>query len=170
MLTPPSPLEKIFYHCLKIAFCLCGLIVSLKSQYIKLLKVYHPWSSFFGAKCIAMAHFCVSQPLIQIILVLDFDICFDNINGCVKSVSNCQSLNKLSRCANRAQRFNQFGTLGNKSSGSNNMIYEFEGKRPTIDPSAYISDSAVVIGDVTIGARCYIGPGQSYARMNARFG
>lgn len=86
-------------------------------------------------------------------------ICFDNINGCVKSVSNCQSLNKLSRCANRAQRFNQFGTLGNKSSGSNNMIYEFEGKRPTIDPSAYISDSAVVIGDVTIGARCYIGPG-----------
>ena len=39
------------------------------------------------------------------------------------------------------------------------MIYEFEGKRPTIDPSAYISDSAVVIGDVTIGARCYVGPG-----------
>lgn len=39
------------------------------------------------------------------------------------------------------------------------MIYEFEGKRPRIDPSAYISDTAVVIGDVTIGARCYIGPG-----------
>lgn len=39
------------------------------------------------------------------------------------------------------------------------MIYEFESKRPKIDPSAYISDSAIVIGDVTIGARCYVGPG-----------
>ncbi len=39
------------------------------------------------------------------------------------------------------------------------MIYEFEGVRPIIDPSAYISDSAVIIGNVTIGARCYIGPG-----------
>lgn len=86
-------------------------------------------------------------------------ICFDNINGCVKSVSNCQSLNKLFCCANHAQRFSQFGTPGNKGARSNNMIYEFEGKRPTVDPSAYISDSAVVIGDVTIGARCYIGPG-----------
>ena len=33
------------------------------------------------------------------------------------------------------------------------MLYEFEGKRPSIDPSAFISDSAVIIGDVTIGAR-----------------
>lgn len=39
------------------------------------------------------------------------------------------------------------------------MIYEFESKRPKIDSSAYISDSAIVIGDVTIGARCYVGPG-----------
>ena len=39
------------------------------------------------------------------------------------------------------------------------MLYEFEGKRPSIDPSAFISDSAVIIGDVTIGARCYVGPG-----------
>lgn len=39
------------------------------------------------------------------------------------------------------------------------MLYEFEGKRPKIDPSAFISDSAVIIGDVTIGALCYVGPG-----------
>lgn len=30
-------------------------------------------------------------------------------------------------------------------------IYEFEGKRPTVDPSAFIAPTAAVIGDVTIG-------------------
>lgn len=39
------------------------------------------------------------------------------------------------------------------------MIYEFDGKAPQIDPSAYISDTACIIGDVRIGADCYIGPG-----------
>lgn len=39
------------------------------------------------------------------------------------------------------------------------MIYEFEGRLPKIDASAYISDSAVIIGDVTIGEKCYIGSG-----------
>ena len=39
------------------------------------------------------------------------------------------------------------------------MIYRFDGKRPQIDSSAYVSESAEIIGDVTIGARCYIGPG-----------
>ena len=39
------------------------------------------------------------------------------------------------------------------------MIYRFEGKCPQIDSSAYVSESAEIIGDVTIGARCYIGPG-----------
>ena len=43
-------------------------------------------------------------------------------------------------------------------------MYEFEGKRPSIDPSAFISDSAVIIGDVTIGARCYVGPGSVIRR------
>lgn len=39
------------------------------------------------------------------------------------------------------------------------MLYEFDSKRPRIDPSAYVSDSATIIGDVQIGARCYVGPG-----------
>ena len=36
------------------------------------------------------------------------------------------------------------------------MIYEFESKRPKIDPSAYISDSAIVIGDVTIDRKSVV--------------
>jgi phenylacetic acid degradation protein len=37
-------------------------------------------------------------------------------------------------------------------------LYEFNGKRPNVDPSAYVHPSAVLIGDVTVGACCYIGP------------
>ena len=50
-------------------------------------------------------------------------------------------------------------TSESKVRRTHSMIYEFESKRPKIDSSAYISDSAIVIGDVTIGARCYVGPG-----------
>lgn len=35
-------------------------------------------------------------------------------------------------------------------------LYEFEGKRPKIAPSAFVSPSSVVIGDVEIGEECYI--------------
>lgn len=38
------------------------------------------------------------------------------------------------------------------------VLYEFEGKRPTIAESAYIFPSAVVLGNVTIGDNCFIGP------------
>ncbi len=38
-------------------------------------------------------------------------------------------------------------------------IYEFEKRRPQIDETAYVAPSAVVIGDVRIGARCYVGHG-----------
>jgi len=38
-------------------------------------------------------------------------------------------------------------------------LYEFEGKRPLVHPSTYISPEAVIIGDGEIGADCYIGPG-----------
>ncbi len=38
-------------------------------------------------------------------------------------------------------------------------IYEFEGREPEVDDSAYVSDSAEVIGDVSIGKKCFIGPG-----------
>lgn len=36
-------------------------------------------------------------------------------------------------------------------------VYSFEGVTPVIDPTSYVHPSAVLIGDVIIGARCYIG-------------
>ena len=39
------------------------------------------------------------------------------------------------------------------------MLYEFEGKRPRIEKGSYVHESAVVIGDVSIGERCFIAPG-----------
>jgi phenylacetic acid degradation protein len=39
------------------------------------------------------------------------------------------------------------------------MIYEFNGMRPTIHPSAFIHQTASVIGNVQIGKDVYIGPG-----------
>lgn len=38
-------------------------------------------------------------------------------------------------------------------------IYAFEGVQPEIAESAYVSPTAIVIGHVRIGARCYIGHG-----------
>jgi carbonic anhydrase/acetyltransferase-like protein (isoleucine patch superfamily) len=36
------------------------------------------------------------------------------------------------------------------------MIIEHQGKRPTIDPTAYVAATAVICGDVTIGPRTHI--------------
>lgn len=36
--------------------------------------------------------------------------------------------------------------------------YEIDGIRPVVDPSAYVHPTAVLIGDVIVGAGCYIGP------------
>ena len=38
-------------------------------------------------------------------------------------------------------------------------IYEFEGKRPKVGETSFVHPAAVVIGGVTIGENCYIGPG-----------
>lgn len=38
-------------------------------------------------------------------------------------------------------------------------VYAFEGVVPVIDPSAWVHPSAVLIGDVIVGAGCYVGPG-----------
>jgi carbonic anhydrase/acetyltransferase-like protein (isoleucine patch superfamily) len=38
-------------------------------------------------------------------------------------------------------------------------LYRFEERTPTVAKGAYVSDSARVIGDVTIGEECYIGHG-----------
>jgi len=40
-------------------------------------------------------------------------------------------------------------------------IYEIDGVAPIIHPSAFVHPAAVVIGDVTIGAGCYVAPGAS---------
>jgi phenylacetic acid degradation protein len=39
--------------------------------------------------------------------------------------------------------------------------YSLEGLVPVVDPSAFVHPQAVLIGDVLIGARCYVGPGAS---------
>ena len=46
-------------------------------------------------------------------------------------------------------------------------IYEFEGKRPVISTDAFVYPEATIIGDVTIGSGCYIGPG---ARLRGDWG
>lgn len=39
------------------------------------------------------------------------------------------------------------------------MLYKFDGKQPNIGKETYVSETAVVIGDVEIGNNCYIGHG-----------
>ena len=39
------------------------------------------------------------------------------------------------------------------------MLYEFDGKKPVIGKGTYMSETAVVIGDVKIATDCYIGHG-----------
>jgi len=40
-------------------------------------------------------------------------------------------------------------------------VYCLEGIIPVVDPSTFIHPQAVLIGDVVIGPRCYVGPGAS---------
>jgi phenylacetic acid degradation protein len=46
-------------------------------------------------------------------------------------------------------------------------LYEFEGKKPKIAKDSYIHPQATIIGSVTIGSKCFIGPG---AVLRADFG
>ncbi len=46
-------------------------------------------------------------------------------------------------------------------------IYEIDGVKPVIDPSAFIHPTAVIIGSVQIGKNCYIGP---HASLRGDFG
>ena len=39
------------------------------------------------------------------------------------------------------------------------MLYKFDGKNPEIGQGTYVSEEALVIGDVKIGDNCYIGHG-----------
>jgi phenylacetic acid degradation protein len=55
----------------------------------------------------------------------------------------------------------------NKVKEGNMALYEFENKKPNIKKNTFIYPSADVIGNVTIGENCYIGPG---ARIRADYG
>ena len=46
-------------------------------------------------------------------------------------------------------------------------VFEFEGRIPTIVPTAYVDEDATVLGDVRIGSQWYIGPG---ARIRGDYG
>ncbi len=39
------------------------------------------------------------------------------------------------------------------------MIYSFDGRNPRIGNESYVSETAIIIGDVIIGDNCYIGHG-----------
>jgi phenylacetic acid degradation protein len=39
------------------------------------------------------------------------------------------------------------------------MIYAFRNMVPVVDPSAYVHPQATLIGHVTVGPNCYVGPG-----------
>jgi phenylacetic acid degradation protein len=53
-------------------------------------------------------------------------------------------------------------------------VYAIDGVTPVVDPSSYVHPSAVLIGDVIIGAGCYIGPCASlrgdFGRLEVRAG
>ncbi|WP_418346568.1 hypothetical protein [Shewanella algae] len=52
--------------------------------------------------------------------------------------------------------------------------YAFEGLIPVVDPSAFVHPSAVLIGDVIVGANVYVGPHASlrgdYGRLILKAG
>jgi len=46
-------------------------------------------------------------------------------------------------------------------------IYEFEGRIPSVASTTYVDENATIVGDVMIGAQCYIGAG---ARLRGDYG
>ncbi len=53
-------------------------------------------------------------------------------------------------------------------------VYAIDGVTPVVDPTAYVHPSAVLIGDVIVGADCYIGPAAclrgDFGRIDIRAG
>jgi len=53
-------------------------------------------------------------------------------------------------------------------------VFAVNGVTPVVDPSAFVHPSAVLIGDVIVGARCYVGPAASlrgdFGRIEIRAG
>lgn len=56
----------------------------------------------------------------------------------------------------------------------NLTVYAIDGVTPVVDPTAFVHPSAVLIGDVIVGAGCYIGPLASlrgdFGRIDVRAG
>ena len=56
----------------------------------------------------------------------------------------------------------------------NLIVFAINGVTPVVDPSAYVHPSAVLVGDVIVGAGCYIGPCASlrgdFGRIEVRAG
>ncbi|HEY1329055.1 MAG TPA: phenylacetic acid degradation protein PaaY [Casimicrobiaceae bacterium] len=54
------------------------------------------------------------------------------------------------------------------------IVYAINGVTPVVDPTAYVHPSAVLIGDVIVGAGCYIGPAAclrgDFGRIDIRAG
>jgi len=54
------------------------------------------------------------------------------------------------------------------------VVYAINGVTPVVDPTAYVHPSAILIGDVIVGAGCYIGPCASlrgdFGRIEIRAG
>jgi len=59
-------------------------------------------------------------------------------------------------------------------SNTNLTVYAINGVTPVVDPTAYVHPSAILIGDVIVGAGCYIGPCASlrgdFGRIEVRAG
>lgn len=59
-------------------------------------------------------------------------------------------------------------------STTNLTVYSINGVTPVVDPTAYVHPSAILIGDVIVGAGCYIGPCASlrgdFGRIEVRAG
>src|SRR5215467_7661708 len=56
----------------------------------------------------------------------------------------------------------------------NLTVYSIDGVTPVVDPTAYVHPSAVLIGDVIVGAHCYVGPAAclrgDFGRLDVRAG
>jgi carbonic anhydrase/acetyltransferase-like protein (isoleucine patch superfamily) len=46
-------------------------------------------------------------------------------------------------------------------------VYAIDGVVPVVAPSAFVHQTAVLIGDVIVGADCYVGPGASLELVEA---
>jgi phenylacetic acid degradation protein len=63
---------------------------------------------------------------------------------------------------------------GRKEDHMRLKVFAVNGVTPVVDPTAFVHPSAVLIGDVIVGARCYVGPAASlrgdFGRIEVRAG